>query len=323
MKRAALLFLSSPCSTSAPGFLPGRTFAPLDIPLDTGAWKADPTQRVRVSNTLLSDVVTQFIPWDREILRLAAAARCRGSIAGPATAGRCSRIRRPRSSRRSPGRGCCSDSTAGRSWRCSRSSPPRSARTGSRASSTCCPAQAIVSALVYATAGYTIVWLLYPITNVFVLLPGLAAAALRLMKRRRCHNAALVILFAALCTAGGHPETLFIGVARHLDLSRVGSGEAPRPRHLRARPVDRRRAPRISAAVRAARALSRARRRQLRERVASALPHPFRPWAVVSQVLPGILGSPLRGELDLTRCRSAENFNQRAAASSARSCCSR
>jgi hypothetical protein len=29
------------------------------------------TRRVRVSNSLLADVVVQFIPWDREILRLA------------------------------------------------------------------------------------------------------------------------------------------------------------------------------------------------------------------------------------------------------------
>ena len=72
MKRVLLLFLAVALLYTGAGFLPGRTFAPLDLPLDAGAWKADPAQRVRVSNSLLSDVVVQFIPWDREIRRLIA-----------------------------------------------------------------------------------------------------------------------------------------------------------------------------------------------------------------------------------------------------------
>src|ERR1043166_5502294 len=52
--------------------LPNRVFAPVDIPRDLGAWKSDPDARVRVSNSLLSDVVTQFIPWDVESRRLIA-----------------------------------------------------------------------------------------------------------------------------------------------------------------------------------------------------------------------------------------------------------
>jgi hypothetical protein len=67
--RVALLFLALALLYAGLGLLPGRTFAPLDLPLDADAWKPDPTQRVRVSNTLLGDVVVQFVAWDREILR--------------------------------------------------------------------------------------------------------------------------------------------------------------------------------------------------------------------------------------------------------------
>src|SRR5687767_1944953 len=73
MRRAVLLFVGIALLYAGPGLLPGRTFAPLDVPLDYDAWKLDPTQRVRVSNSLLADVVVQFVPWDREILRLARA----------------------------------------------------------------------------------------------------------------------------------------------------------------------------------------------------------------------------------------------------------
>ena len=70
MRQAAVFFLLAALLYAGLGLLPGRTFAPLDIPLDFDAWKADPAQRVRVSNTLLADVVVQFVPWDREILRM-------------------------------------------------------------------------------------------------------------------------------------------------------------------------------------------------------------------------------------------------------------
>ncbi|HEX2123758.1 MAG TPA: hypothetical protein VHL59_19185, partial [Thermoanaerobaculia bacterium] len=72
MKRALLIFLVVALIYVAPGFLPGRTFAPLDIAFDFGAWKNDPAQRFRAANSLLSDVVVQFIPWDHEIRRMVA-----------------------------------------------------------------------------------------------------------------------------------------------------------------------------------------------------------------------------------------------------------
>lgn len=312
MRRIALLFLAVALLYTALGFLPGWTFAPLDLPLDAGAWKNDPAQRVRGSNSLLSDVVVQFVPWDREILRMFG----RGELpwinrfagdGGPLFAN-------PQTALFSPF-----------TW-------PRlmfgldgwavMALLKLLAAALCAywfareldvpPAQAALSGLVYATAGYTIVWLLFPITHVFALLAGLAAAALRLMKKPTIHNAALVILFAALCTAGGHPETLFIGVVG-IWLFLAWEAEKRRDFGLRAM---------VPSSVGALlgflllafhlvpflHLLGDSYAEVLRPR----MPHPFRGWAIVSQVLPGILGTPLRGELDLTALPMAENFNLRA-----------
>jgi len=72
VKRLLLLFLAVALLYVAPGFLPGRRFAPLDIPATLGAWNPDAAHRVRPANSLLTDVVAQFVPWDHEIRRLAA-----------------------------------------------------------------------------------------------------------------------------------------------------------------------------------------------------------------------------------------------------------
>src|SRR6185369_9718342 len=72
--------------------------------------------------------------------------------------------------------------------------------------------EAIVSAIVFACCGEMVVWLLYTLTNVLALLPGFLAASLRLIRQPDGKHAALVVLFAALITAGGHPETLMAGV---------------------------------------------------------------------------------------------------------------
>lgn len=311
MRRTLLVFLGIALLYAGPGLLPGRTFAPLDIPLDFDAWKHDPTTRVRVSNTLLADVVVQFVPWDREIVRLAAdmewpwTNRWAGE-GGPLFAN-------PQTALFSPF-----------TW-------PRllfgldgwaiMALLKIFAAALCAywlareldvPApQAILSGLVYATAGYTIVWLLYPITHVFTLLAGLGAAALRLMKVPSARNASLVIAFAALCTAGGHPETLFLGVVGMWVFlaweaeKRPGMGlGALVPSTVGAALGF------LLLAVQLAPFLSilgNSYAEVLRPQIA----HPFRLWGMVSQILPGILGSPMRGELDLTPLPMAENFNLR------------
>ncbi|HEX8169194.1 MAG TPA: hypothetical protein VF824_01495 [Thermoanaerobaculia bacterium] len=310
--RVALLFLAVALLYAGAGLLPGRTFAPLDLPLDFGAWKHDPSTRVRVSNTLLTDVVLQFVAWDAEVTR----ALQRGELpwtnrwagdGGPLFAN-------PQTALFSPyiwprllfglkgwavmgilkllAAALCA-------WWFARELDVA-------------PRDALFCGLVYATAGYTIVWLLYPITGVFTLLPGLAAAALRLMKTPSLRNAALTILFGALATAGGHPETLFIGVAGIWIFlaweaeKRPGFGlSAIIPSSVGALLgfllLSAQLAPFLGI-------LGNGYASVLRPRLA----HPFRIWGVVSQILPGILGTPLRGELDLTALPMAENFNIRA-----------
>jgi uncharacterized protein YjeT (DUF2065 family) len=312
MRRTLLIFLAVALAYTGLGLLPGTTFAPVDVALDFDAWKHDPTRRVRVSNTLLADVVVQFIPWDREILRLAGDGewpwmnRWAGDggplFANPQTA-LFSPFTWPRLLLGLHGWAVMAllkilAAALCAYWLARELDVPRN--------------HAIFSGIVYATAGYTIVWLLYPIASVFTLLAGLAAASLRLMKVPRMRNAALVILFAALCTAGGHPETLFLGA---LGIGAFLAWEAEKRRELGLLAL-------IPSVVGAALGflllavqlvpffvhLGDSYAEVLRPRIA----HPFRLWGAVAQVLPGILGSPLRGELDLTAVPLAENFNLRA-----------
>jgi hypothetical protein len=312
MRRALFAFVALALFYAGPGLLPGRTFAPIDIPLDFDAWKADPSQRVRVSNTLLADVVVQFIPWDREILRLSALGewpwtnRWAGDggplFANPQTA-LFSPFTWPRLAFGLDGWAIMAilkilAAALCAYWLARELDVP--------------PAQAMFSAMVYATAGYTIVWLLYPITSVFVLLAGLAAAALRLMKSPTIHNAALTILFAALCTAGGHPETLFVGV---IGIWIFLIWEAEKRHDLGLHAI-------VPATVGAALGFLLLAVQLVpflsiltdsyAEVLRPGIPHPFRIWGIASQVLPGILGSPVQGELDLTAVPMAENFNLRA-----------
>jgi hypothetical protein len=308
----ALFFLAIALLYAGLGLLPGRTFAPIDLPLDMDAWKPSPTERVRVSNTLLSDVIVQFIPWDREIVRMAAnwdfpwVNRLAGDgsplFANPQTA-LFSPFVWPRLLFDLDGWALMAllklmIAALGAFWFA------REVEVPSR--------QALLSGLVFATAGYTIVWLLYPITGVFAFLPALAASAMRLMKTPSIRNAALVIVMAALCTAGGHPETLFIGVAGVWLFLFL---EADRRRDLGTGAI-------VPASIGALLGflllavqivpflaiLADGYAGTLRPQV----PHPFRGWAVVSQLLPGALGTPLQGEIDLTALPMAENFNLRA-----------
>lgn len=312
MKRLSILFLLLAIAYTGAGLLPGRVFAPVDLLRDFDAWKSDPAERVRVSNSLMSDVVVQFIPWDTEIVRLLQSGelpwvnRYAGEggplFANPQTA-LFSPFTWPRLAFGLRGwvvfallkllaAAFCSF------WMARELDVPRR--------------QAAVSAAVFTTAGYTVVWLLWPHTSVFVLLPGLAAAALRLMKEPRRRNALLTIAFGALCTAGGHPETLFVGV---IGIWVFLLWEADRRRDLGLRSVV---PPSVGALLGFAllsiqlvpffAVLSDSHAGAARPDLA----HWFRGWAVVSEILPGILGSPLRGELDLTALASTESFHFRA-----------
>lgn len=312
MKRVLFLFLAIALLYTGFGFLPGRTFAPLDLPLDAGAWKQDPAQRVRVSNSLLSDVVVQFIPWDREVRRLIARGefpwinRFAGEggplFANPQTA-LFSPFTWPRLLFGLDGWALMAllkivAAALSMYWLARELDVPQP--------------QAIFSAVVFATAGYSIVWLLWPHTHVFALLPALAAAALRLMNVTRTRNAALTILFAALCTAGGHPETLFVGVLG-IWIFLVCEAEK-RPAFGLLALIPSSLGALLGFLLLAVHLipffaiLGQSHAGSLRP----LLPHSFRTFGALSQLLPGLLGSPLRGELDLTAVAGAESFNHRA-----------
>ena len=313
MTRSKLLFLAIALFYVGMGLLPGWTLAPIDLLRDFEAWKDDPTERVRVSNSALSDVVVQFIAWDVETRRLLRSGEMPwiNRFAGEGAP----LFANPQTAYFSPF-----------TW-------PRllfglhgwaiTALLKLLAAALCAywlaremgvpDRQAVVSALVFMTSGFLVVWLLYPPTNVFAVLPGLAAAALRLLRQPTRENAFLVILFAALCTAGGHPEALFVGVVGVGSLVLWEALSDPRRGWRAMRPVA------FGAAlgflllglvlvpffVLLADSHAAAARPEL--------VHSFRIWGVLGELLPGMLGSPLRGELDLTAVVGAESFHWRAA----------
>jgi len=173
---------------------------------------------------------------------------------------------------------------------------------------------AIVSAIVFACCGFMIVWLLFPHTNVLALLPGFLAACLRLIRQPEKKHAALVIVFAALITAGGHPETLLAGVITAIAFLIWHCERTHKWGFLGAMPAF------VGSlfgflllavllvpfAIIAQNSYAAAMRPNLA--------HPFRIWTVLSQILPGILGTPLRGELDLTALPRAEPYSIRVGA---------
>src|SRR5207245_2910630 len=129
-------------------------------------------------------------------------------------------------------------------------------------------------------------------------------------------HGALTILFAALAMAGGHPETLMLGV---FGIAAWLAWEASRPSNERRSDFPGV----IPIAITWAFGflllsvellpflfvLSRSYSRMMRPLLPD---HGFRFAAVVGQVLPGYLGSPLKNELDFTAFLPIlENFSQR------------
>jgi len=309
--RLGLIFAAIALLYAGPALLPGRVLLPVDLPRDLLAWKHDPSVRVRVSNSLLSDPVLQFNVWDGEIRRMLANGerpwvnRFAGD-GGPLFAN-------PQTAMFSPF-----------TW-------PRllfgeygwalTALLKLMLAALCAywlareldvaRNEAIVSAIVFACSGEMIVWLLFPHTNVLALLPGFLAACLRLIRQPEEKHAALVILFAALLTAGGHPEILLVGVTG-CAVFLIWTTERTHKWGLLGA---------IPAGVGAffgflllgvvlvpfgflvQNSWAAAARAQTL--------HPFRLFTAISQFLPGILGSPLRGELDLTALPQVEAFSIR------------
>jgi hypothetical protein len=284
------------------GLLPGRVFAPVDLVNDAGAWKGDLTSRVPVSNSLLSDVPTQFMAWDAEAVRLLRGGelpwrnRWAGEgaplFANPQTA-LLDPFTWPRLLFGEGGWVICAMLrmiVAGLTMRWL----VRVMGGGRRA--------AVVSGFVYATSGYGVLWLLYPIANVFAVLPGLAASALLLVREPRPRHALLVTLFAALATVGGHPETLLCGV---LGIAALVVWESRRVGRLALAAL----AGFLLCGVMLVPFAKLALESDTRAVRAAAIPFGVRWNALAGTILPGFLGSPLKGEIDLTALQSLpENF---------------
>jgi hypothetical protein len=302
-----------------PALLPGRVLIPLDLLRDTGAWKPDPTVRVPVSNRLLSDVVLQFVPWDRQVRRRLEASHM------PWTnpyAGRAQPLwANPQTALLSPftwprllfGLAGWALSVllkllaigAGGCW--------LARELGAT------PGEATVSGIFLLASGASILWALHPHTNVLAFLPALAASLLHLLSRPSRRSAAATALLAAGATAGGHPETLMLGmigiaVLAIWSIAPLCRGERPSRRTAGAAvaaclggfllvgailvPFAFLLGPSEIAAARQ-----------------SAPAGGTRLWAMAAQILPGMLGSPLKSEIDLTGAfPGSENFNARATA---------
>ena len=295
-----------------PGLVPGRVMLPLDHPRDLAAWKADPNARFAISNKILSDPVYEYYAWDVEVRRLLArgelpwrnrwAADGAHLFANPETV-----LLFPATWPRLM--------FGARGWAITLLLKLWLAALGMWWLSTMLTGRArlaILAAIAYACCGYATVWLLFPHVNVLAALPWLMATLLRFLDRPVRKNAAALIATAALATAGGHPETLFHGVLAIAAFA------------LLSRRVSLRTALTAMAAaacgfllisiqlVPFAYALAKSDIVVTRAGEAHA---GFRPFAAAAQILPGFLGSPLRGELDLSGIRqpAAENFNERTA----------
>ena len=291
------------------GFLPGRVLVPMDLTRDVGAWKPDPTVRAPVSNSLLSDAVLQFVPWDTQVRRSLAtgempwsnpyAGRGAALFANP-----CAAIFSPFTwPRLLFGLGGWALSVFGKLLLSGLGVYWLMRELGEKGAAPYC------SGLVFAASGFSVVWGLHPQTNVSAVLPLLAAAVVRFLTRPAWGSAFLIILFAALATAGGHPETLAVGVIAIVAFA--GATRRP-PVRIALRALACMLAGFLLLGIQLVPFGILLSRSRILEQRSAAAPGSFRTFALVGQVLPGALGSPLRGELDLTGAiPGSENFNMR------------
>lgn len=295
-----------------PGFLPGRVLLPLDHPRDQGIWKPDPNSRYDISNKIVSDPIYEYLAWDREIRRLLQsgempwrnqwAADGAHLYANPETA-LLFPFTWPRLLFGDRGWAVMAllklwAGSLGMWWLSGRFAPE--SRLFFR----------FVAAAVYATSGYMTVWLLFPHTNVFAVLPWLTGCAIHLIREPSRKWVTATVIAAALATAGGHPETLFHGVIALAAFLAIAFWR------------ERRRLIVIALAAACGflivavqivpflLALSKSDIVRTRD---AATSHHARIFTAVAQLLPGFLGSPLRGEIDLSGIAqpAAENFNER------------
>ncbi|HEX7254273.1 MAG TPA: hypothetical protein VF376_15440, partial [Thermoanaerobaculia bacterium] len=315
-RRAAWVIACAALVYSGPGFLPGRILLPADLIREPGVWKKDPLERRPVSNRLLSDPVLQFHPWDTAVRRWLArgevpfvnpfAGEGQALLANPQAALLCP-LTWPRIV------------LGPRGWAVSVFLKILVAGLGVAVLAREMGASslaAVLSGLVAAGSGFSILWGLHPHTNVFAALPWLAAALLRSLREPSRASMAAVVGASLAAAVGGHPETLAVGA---LGIAAFVTWEALAARARFGAPL---RHLAGSAAAAASGFLA-----------AGILLGPFlrllaasqavavRPslsgggirWAAaISEVLPGFLGAPLSKELDLSGISAAaENFNSR------------
>ncbi|MFY9551640.1 MAG: hypothetical protein WAU32_10855, partial [Thermoanaerobaculia bacterium] len=301
----ALLLLASLMYT-LPGLLPGRVLLPLDLVEDMGLWKPEPSARVAVSNRLLSDPVLLYRPSEVQMRRSLSEGRFpwTNPYAGSGTplfADPQIGLLSPYTWLRIP----WEDS----GWALSVTLKLVVAGLGVFVFARSLGAswgQALLSGLVYEMSGYSILWALHPQTNVFAFLPWLAAASRRLWIRPSGGSVLEVFATAALATSGGHPETLAFG-AGSIGLFLILQHRAERPADLT---KSQRRGPLLTALACASGLLLVAIQlvpfalllpeSWITENRARGLQTEFQPYAIAGQILPGFLGSPLAGELDLS-----------------------
>ena len=287
------------------GLLPGRFLVPADLPRDLLAWKGRADVRVRVSNSLLSDVALQFVPWDLEARRQLSRGQIpwRNRFAGDGAP----LFANPQTALLSPFtwprlliglRGWAwtvllklAVAAFGMYW------------LGRVVGLSDVAAR--LTAIVFAWCGYATTLSLHPHTNIFVLLPSFCAATLLLSRGATVRRVVAVAGLAALLTAGGHPETLFVGVISVFAFVYLNREKASRMGFVLAGAF----AGFLLIAVQIAPFLLILWNSHARVARATELPAHFRALSVIGLVLPGILGSPLRDELDLTGAvPNAENF---------------
>ncbi len=297
-KKSVILLVLAAFLYTAPALFPGRVMVPLDLPRDFGAWKSAPAVRVRASNSLLSDVVVQFVPWDVAARRLIAGGEFPwrnvwASDGAPLFANPQAALLSPFTWPR------LLAGTHGWAWTVllkllvAMFGMAWLARTLGASEGA-----ATISAIVFGYAGFTTVWGLHPHTNVFVVMPALLAAVIE-------RRAGAVAALAALATLGGHPETLFVGV-----VAVVAFLIAIRARLLPF--LASAFAGFLIAGIQLVPFFILLARSHIRLARVAETTMRFRRLSLLSEILPGYLGSPLRGELDLTGVIPfAENFHQR------------
>jgi hypothetical protein len=299
-----------------PGLVPGRVFLPMDLLSDLDAWKPDPAERRLVSNRLLSDVVLQFVPWNAAVRdRLA---RREAPWVNPLQGDGAPLFANPQVALLSPFT-WLPLAFGDTGWVLAVFVKLLVAGLGARwaarelgASETA----ARFSGFVYLASAFSIVWAHYPLTNVTAVLPWLLASSLRLLRSQSARSTAAVVACAALATAGGHPETLFVGVLAigAFLVWGVRGFEVASPR-APLRLLGAALAGFLMLAVQMVPfALLLGRSRVVHQRTLEGM-GTVRLFAAAGLALPGLLGSPVGGEVDLTAAVAAgENFNVRSGA---------